>query len=87
MPYKPNEREYRALAPFTTPDDDSSDELVLRGTPIVFDTPTVICEIDGVTLINSGSLRLPAGEGGSYCYMVVHKDKVTPVIVGDHLWG
>ena len=48
MPYKPNEREYRALAPFTTPDDDSSDELVLRGTPIVFDTPTVICEFDGV---------------------------------------
>ena len=46
-----------------------------------------ISEIDGITLINSGSLRLPAGEGGSYCYMVVHKDKVTPVIVGDHLWG
>lgn len=48
MPYKPNEREYRALAPFTTPNDDSGDELVLRGTPIVFDTPTVICELDGV---------------------------------------
>lgn len=41
MPYKPNEREYRALAPFATPDN-SSDELVLRGTPIVFDTPTPI---------------------------------------------
>lgn len=48
MPYKPNEREYRALAPFTIPDENSSDELVLRGTPIVFDAPTVICEIDGV---------------------------------------
>ena len=47
MPYKPNEREYRAAAPFTTPDE-NSDELTLRGTPIVFDTPTVICEIDGV---------------------------------------
>ncbi len=52
MPYKPNEREYRALAPFTTPDDDSSDELVLRGTPIVFDTPTVICEFDGVQYLH-----------------------------------
>ena len=42
-----------------------------------------ICELDGVTLINPGSLRYPAGEGGSYCYLVIHKDKVTPVIVGD----
>lgn len=48
MPYKPNEREYRALAPFDTPDTENKDELVLRGTPIVFDTPTVICELDGV---------------------------------------
>lgn len=48
MPYKPNEREYRALAPFATPDESNNDELVLRGTPIVFDTPTIICEIDGV---------------------------------------
>lgn len=49
MPYKPNEREYRALAPFAISDnDDSSDELVLRGTPIVFDTPTVLFEMDGI---------------------------------------
>lgn len=49
MPYKPNEREYRALAPFTLTDNgDSSDELVLRGTPIVFDTPTVLFEMDGI---------------------------------------
>lgn len=48
MPYKPNEREYRALAPFDTPDESNNDELILRGTPIVFDTPTVIYEIDGV---------------------------------------
>lgn len=47
MPYKPNEREYRAVAPFTLPDD-SGDALILRGTPIVFDTPTVICEYDGI---------------------------------------
>lgn len=48
MPYKPNEREYRAATPFTTLDENDSKELILRGTPIVFDTPTVICEIDGV---------------------------------------
>lgn len=48
MPYKPNEREYRTLAPFATPDESNNDELILRGTPIVFDTPAVICEIDGV---------------------------------------
>jgi hypothetical protein len=47
MPYKPNEREYRAVAPFTLPED-SGDALILRGTPIVFDTPTVICEYDGI---------------------------------------
>ncbi len=46
-----------------------------------------ISEIDGVTLINPGTLRSPVGEGGSYCYLVVNKDKFTPVIVGDRLWG
>ena len=44
-----------------------------------------ICEMDGVTLINPGSLRYAADAGGSYCYLVVHKDKVTPVIVGNGL--
>ena len=43
----------------------------------------MIDEIDGVTLVNPGALRYPAGKGGSYCYLVVNKDKVTPVIVGD----
>lgn len=42
-----------------------------------------ITEMDGVTLINPGSLRLPVGEGGSYCYLVVNGDKITPVIVGE----
>jgi putative phosphoesterase len=42
-----------------------------------------ITEMDGVTLINPGSLRLPIGEGGSYCYLVVNGDKFTPVIVGE----
>lgn len=49
MPYKPNEREYRAAAPFILPDEnENNNELVVRGTPIVFDTPTVIYEIDGI---------------------------------------
>jgi len=48
MAYKPNEREYRAVAPFVIPDGSDGDALILRGTPIVFDTPTVICEYDGI---------------------------------------
>lgn len=48
MAYKPNEREYRAVAPFVIPDGSNGDALILRGTPIVFDTPTVICEYDGI---------------------------------------
>ena len=48
MAYKPNEREYRAVAPFVIPDSSDGDALILRGTPIVFDTPTVICEYDGI---------------------------------------
>lgn len=38
---------------------------------------------EGILLINPGSLRYPVGKGGSYCYLVIHKDKATPVIVGD----
>ena len=48
MADKPNEREYRAVAPFVIPDGSDGDALILRGTPIVFDTPTVICEYDGI---------------------------------------
>lgn len=48
MAYKPNEREYRAVAPFAVPEETDGNELILRGTPIVFDTPTVICEYDGI---------------------------------------
>lgn len=43
----------------------------------------LITEVDGITLINPGSLRNEIGRGGSYCYLVVNKDKATPVIVGD----
>ncbi len=42
-----------------------------------------ISEVDGVTLINPGSMRYPIGKGGSYCYLVINKDKFTPVIVGE----
>ncbi len=42
-----------------------------------------ITKIDGVTLINPGSMRYGVGEGGSYCYLVIDKDKFTPVIVGE----
>ena len=42
-----------------------------------------ISQIDGVTLINPGSYKRRVDEGGSYCYLVIHKDKATPVIVGE----
>ena len=42
-----------------------------------------IQELNGVTLVNPGSLSYPLGKGGSYAYIVVHKDKATPVIVGE----
>ncbi len=42
-----------------------------------------ITEMDGVTLINPGSLRYSMGKGGSYCYLVVNKGKATPVLVGE----
>ncbi len=46
----------------------------------------MITELDGVTLINPGSLKRPVGEGGSYCYLVVEKDKFTPVLVGESVF-
>ena len=45
-----------------------------------------ITETDGVTLINPGSLRRPVEEGGSYCYLVINKDKATPVLVGESVF-
>lgn len=44
-----------------------------------------ISHLEGVTLINPGSLRYAVGKGGSYCYLVIHKGKITPVIVGEGL--
>ncbi len=45
-----------------------------------------IDEIDGVMLVNPGSLRYCAGEGGSYAYLVINGEKVTPVIVGESVF-
>lgn len=60
MPYKPNEREYRNLGSFDTQGtEQQGEELIIRGTPIVFDTPTVLWECDGVEYkeqIASGAL-------------------------------
>ncbi len=39
-------------------------------------------KIDGVTVINPGSLRYSLDKGGSYCYLIVHKKEVTATIVG-----
>lgn len=47
MPYKPNEREYRALEQFEVPKQ-TENSLILRGTPIVFNVPTVIATFDNV---------------------------------------
>lgn len=44
-----------------------------------------ITQLEGVTLVNPGTLRYEIGKGGSYAYIVVHKGKITPVIVGDGL--
>ncbi len=42
-------------------------------------------KIDGVSLINPGTMSYPLHQGGSYCYLVVHKKEVTPTIVGSPL--
>lgn len=44
-----------------------------------------VTEAQGVTLINPGTLRYNVGKGGSYCYLVIHHGKITPVIVGEGL--
>ena len=45
-----------------------------------------IDEVDGITLINPGSLQRAVGEGGSYAYLVVHKEKCTSVLVGESVF-
>ena len=43
----------------------------------------LITEMEGVTLINPGSLRHNVGAGGSYAYLVVNGTKCTSVLVGE----
>ena len=42
-----------------------------------------VVDIDGVTLVNPGSLRYSFNEGGSYAYIVINGEKITAVIVGE----
>ena len=59
-----------------------------RGADIVLYGHTHVARIEereGITLINPGSLRYPVGKGGGYCYLVIHKDKATPVLVGESI--
>ena len=49
MPIKIPEREYRAFGGAYTFEEKSDDKrLILRGTPVVFNTPTVLFEYDGI---------------------------------------
>lgn len=48
MPIKIPEREYRAFGGTYTFDESDDKRLILRGTPVVFDTPTVLFEYDGI---------------------------------------
>lgn len=43
----------------------------------------LISNENGVMLINPGTMSRPLGQGGSYCYLVIHNKKATPVIVGE----
>lgn len=47
----------------------------------------LIIEENGILLVNPGSLRLPAGRGGSYAYVIVAKDKIMPVIVEERAYS
>lgn len=48
MPIKIPDREYRAFGGAYTFDESDDKRLILRGTPVVFDTPTVLFEYDGI---------------------------------------
>ncbi len=43
----------------------------------------LISNVDGVILINPGTLQYSLDKGGSYCYLVIHKKEITPTIVGN----
>lgn len=49
MPFKPKEREYRAFANVAAlPNDDTAPAYQVKGRAVVFDTPTVLFEYEGV---------------------------------------
>lgn len=48
MPIKIPDREYRAFGGAYMFDESDDKRLILRGTPVVFDTPTVLFEYDGI---------------------------------------
>lgn len=47
MPIKLNQREYRSFGTYTT-GESTENKLIIRGTPVVFDTPTCLYEHDGI---------------------------------------
>lgn len=46
----------------------------------------LITEKEGLIMINPGSYKRSVGEGGSYCYLVIHGRKATPVLVGESVF-
>jgi putative phosphoesterase len=57
-----------------------------RGCSVAFYGHTHVArvdEVDGVLLVNPGSLRYDVGKGGSYAYVVVNGEKVTATVVGE----
>ena len=49
MPFKPKEREYRAFGTYNLgKSTEDENKLIIRGTPVVFDTPTCLYEYDGI---------------------------------------
>jgi HK97 family phage prohead protease len=49
MPFKPNEREYRAFSSMAAlPNDDTAPAYQVKGRAVVFDTPTLMFEYEGV---------------------------------------
>lgn len=49
MPFKPNEREYRAFSSMAAlPNDDAAPAYQVKGRAVVFDTPTLMFEYEGI---------------------------------------
>ena len=49
MPFKPNEREYRAFSTMAAlPNDDAAPAYQVQGRAVVFDTPTLMFEYEGI---------------------------------------